>query len=225
MAEEARRIGAALVHFSTEYVFDGAKRSPYLESDVPRPQNIYGRTKLAGEQAIQESGVPHLIFRTAWVYAREGHNFLLTVLRLATQRETLSIVQDQIGAPTWGWEIAKATTNILAQICGGQDPLPSFSTVSGLYHMTAAGETSWYDFARAILDEARHHAPESPWFTVATSHRALIVRLVSPITTAEYPTPARRPAYSVLSNARLARTFRTHLPDWRKQLRSVFKAS
>jgi dTDP-4-dehydrorhamnose reductase len=226
MAEEAKRIGAALVHFSTDYVFDGAKRAPYVETDVPRPQNVYGRTKLAGEQAIQESGVPHLIFRTAWVYAREGHNFLLTVLRLATQRETLRIVQDQIGAPTWSWEIADATTNILAQICGSQDPLPSFSTVSGLYHMTAAGETSWYNFARVILKEARHHAPHSlPWFTVATNHRPLIARFVSPITTAEYPTPARRPAYSVLSNARLACAFRTYLPDWRMQLRSVFKAS
>jgi dTDP-4-dehydrorhamnose reductase len=222
MAEEAKQIGAAVLHFSTDYVFDGSKRSPYLETDIPSPQNVYGRTKLAGEQAIQESGVPHLIFRTAWIYAREGRNFLLTVLRLATQRETLRIVQDQIGAPTWSCEIAKATTNILAQICEHQDPLLSFSTVSGLYHMTAAGETSWYDFAKAILEEAQHHLPDSPWLTAATERRPLIARQVVPITTQEYPTPASRPAYSLLSNDRLASVFNTQLPDWRMQLRSVF---
>lgn len=222
MAEEAKRIGAALVHFSTDYVFDGAKSSPYLESDIPRPQNVYGRTKLAGERAIQESGVPHLIFRTAWVYARQGRNFLLTILRLATQQETLRIVRDQVGAPTWSWEIAAATADILAQIYGRQDPLLSFSTLGGLYHMTADGETSWFDFARAVLEEAQHVAPERPWFTEATHHRPLIARRIVPIATREYPAPACRPPYSVLSNARLAHTFGKRLPDWRTQLRYVF---
>ena len=219
MSEEAKQIGAVVVHFSTDYVFDGSKRSPYLESDVPRPRNTYGRTKLAGEQAIQESGIPYLIFRTGWVYAREGRNFLLTVLRLATQQETLRIVQDQIGAPTWSCEIAKATTNILAQICEHQDPLLSFSTVSGLYHMTAAGETSWYDFAKAILEEAQHHLPDSPWLTAATERRPLIARQVVPITTKEYPN--LRPAGLLIrcyrtpaSRARSIPSCRTGVPNY-----------
>ena len=223
IAEEAKQIGAALVHFSTDYVFDGAKRSPYLETDAPSPQSAYGRTKLAGEQAIRESGVPHLIFRTAWVFAREGHNFLLTVLRLATQREVLRIVDDQVGAPTWSWEIAEATTQVLEQICARADPLGSFADVSGVYHMTAAGETSWYGFASAILDEAQRRAPAEGWFGTATANQPLIANRVEPITTREYPTPARRPPYSVLSNALLGRTFGIQLPDWRAQLHAVFE--
>ena len=123
MAEEARKIGAALIHYSTDYVFDGSKTTPYDEDDPPNPQNVYGRTKLAGERAIQASGARHLIFRTAWVYATEGRNFLLTILRLATQREEIKIVRDQIGAPTLNSEIARATTNILARISGTEGGL------------------------------------------------------------------------------------------------------
>lgn len=223
MAREAKQIGAALVHFSTDYVFDGSKRTPYLETDDPKPQSAYGRTKLAGEQAIQESGVPHLIFRTAWVYAREGRNFLLTVLRLATQKDTLRIVQDQIGAPTWSREIAAATTNVLAQICGRPDALGSFADLSGVYHLTAAGVTSWYGFANAILEEVRRRTPATAWFATATGSRPLIAHRIEPITTAEYPTPAKRPPYSVLSNALLERTFDMRLSDWQTQLRALFE--
>lgn len=222
IAEEAKKLGASLVHYSTDYVFDGSKTTPYDEDDPTNPQNIYGKTKLDGEHAIQQSGASHLIFRTAWVYATQGRNFLLTILRLATQREELRIVRDQIGAPTLSKEIANATTNILSQTCAGASSSFSFPEVSGIYHVTAAGETNWYDFAKAILEEAAVTAATSPWFAAATSNLPLITRRVIPITTNEYPTPARRPAYSVLSNARLARTFSLQLPDWRMQLHSVF---
>jgi dTDP-4-dehydrorhamnose reductase len=222
MAEEAKRSGASLVHYSTDYVFDGSKNSPYDEDDPTNPQNVYGRTKLEGEHAIQASGVPHLIFRTAWVYGTQGRNFLLTILRLATQHEELRIVRDQVGAPTLNREIGKATANILSQICSGTSSSFSFTKVSGIYHMTAAGETNWHDFAKAILEEAAVTVGNIPWFAAATNTLPLITRRVIPISTNEYPTLARRPAYSVLSNARLARTFSLRLPDWRTQLHSAF---
>ena len=225
MAEEAKKIGATLVHYSTDYVFDGLKTTPYSESDAANPQSVYGRTKLQGERAIQQVGVDHLTFRTAWVYAREGRNFLLTVLRLATQREELRIVRDQLGAPTSSREIAAATTQILAQLfsrTGNERPIAG---VSGTYHMTAGGETSWAGFAEAILELARADPPRTPWYAAATNNLPLIAKRVVPITTAEYPTPARRPAYSVLSNRSVADTFQTHLPEWRVQLNSVFAGS
>jgi dTDP-4-dehydrorhamnose reductase len=222
MAEEAKKIGASLIHYSTDYVFDGTKTTPYDEDDPTNPRNVYGRTKLEGERAIQASGATHLIFRTAWVYATEGRNFLLTILRLATQREELRIVRDQIGAPTLSSELARATTNILAQICDTEGGPFSLADVSGIYHMTAGGETSWYDFANAILEEAAKTPATCPWFAAATNSLPLIARRVIPITASEYPTPARRPAFSVLSNSRLDRTFSLHLPDWQRQLHSVF---
>lgn len=222
MAEEAKKIGASLIHFSTDYVFDGSKISPYVEDDPPNPQNVYGKTKLEGERAIQASGAAHLIFRTAWVYATEGRNFLLTILRLATGREELRIVRDQIGAPTLGSEIAAATTSVLAQVRDNERGSDSLAGRSGIYHMTAGGETSRYDFACAILEEAAAYPAASPWFAAATNGLPLIARRVIPISTQEYPAPARRPAYSVLSNARLNRTFAVQLPDWRKQLHSIF---
>ena len=222
MAEEAKKIGAALVHYSTDYVFDGSKNSPYDEDDPPNPISVYGATKLAGEQAIRESGVHHLIFRTAWVYSTRGKNFLLTILRLATQREELRIVRDQIGAPTWSREIAGATVKTLEQICNRADAKAGWSERSGTYHMTAGGETNWYEFTRAILQEAAQAPDSAAWFRAATNGKELLTRRVLPITTAEYPTPARRPAYSVLSNSRLNRTFGMQLPDWRQQLKLAF---
>lgn len=219
MAEEAKKIGASLVHYSTDYVFDGLKGHPYLEDDASGPINVYGMTKLAGEQAIRASGVPHLIFRTSWVYATRGRNFLLTILRLATQREELRIVRDQIGAPTGSREIADATTKILCQLYRREGGL---SDVSGTYHMTATGVTNWHEFATAILEEASHAPKTVPWFAAATGGKPLITRRVLPITTQEFPTPARRPAYSVLSNARLMKTFGIQLPGWRTQLHRAF---
>jgi dTDP-4-dehydrorhamnose reductase len=223
MAEEAKKIGAAFVHFSTDYVFDGLKVSPYSESDSPNPLGVYGKTKLSGEQAIRDTGVQHLIFRTAWVYATRGRNFLLTVLRLASQREELRIVQDQIGAPTWSREIARATTDILARLAVNGDTPLSFPGVSGTYHMTAQGSATWYDFAQAILDEAARAPLNLSWMETATGNRPLIARRVVPITTAEYPTPARRPPYSVLSNSLLARTFGLQLSEWRVALHDAFR--
>jgi dTDP-4-dehydrorhamnose reductase len=222
MAEEARKIGAAVIHYSTDYVFDGTKTSPYDEDDPTNPQNAYGRTKLEGERAIQASGAAHLIFRTEWVYATEGKNFLLTILRLATQREELKIVRDQTGAPTLSTEIARATTAILAQMCATDSAASSLAAVSGIYHLTAGGQTTWFDFTNAILEEAATTSANLPWFAAATGGLPLLTRRVIPITAAEYPTPAKRPAYSLLSNARLNRTFSVQLPDWQDQLQSIF---
>jgi dTDP-4-dehydrorhamnose reductase len=223
MAEEAKSIGALLVHYSTDYVFDGTKNSPYVEEDQPNPQNAYGRTKLAGERAVIESRASHLIFRTEWVYAREGKNFLLTILRLATEREELRIVQDQIGSPTWSRAVAEATTEVLARVFSPASDTAPLSELSGIYHMTAAGQTSWYEFARLILNEAMQRPPRAFWFASATGGKPLITRRVVPTTSANYPTPARRPAYSVLSNARLARVFGIQLPDWQTQFHSMFE--
>jgi dTDP-4-dehydrorhamnose reductase len=224
LAEEAKKIGAGLVHYSTDYVFDGLKTSPYEENDPLHPLSVYGRTKLAGEQAIREAGVSHLIFRTEWVYGTRGRNFLLTILRLMTQREELKVVHDQAGAPTWCREIARATTSILERHSGqGSNALP-FEAVCGTYHMTASGVTTWYEFAQAILEEASQAPQDIPWLASATSERPLVVRRIVPITTAEYPTPARRPAYSVLSNSRLRDLLGFQLPPWRSQLHSAFRS-
>jgi dTDP-4-dehydrorhamnose reductase len=222
MAEEAKKIGAALIHYSTDYVFDGSRKFPYEENDLPNPINVYGKTKLAGEQAIRDSGVDHLIFRTAWVYSTRGKNFLLTIVRLATQREELRIVHDQIGAPTWTREIASATAKALEQMCNRTDGAAAWSERGGTYHMTAGGETNWHEFTEAILGEAAQAPVSAAWSRDATNGKELLTRRVIPIATAEYPTPARRPAYSVLSNAKLNRVFGIQLPDWRKQLKLGF---
>ncbi len=208
MAEEAKRLGAAIVHFSTDYVFDGAKQGPYTEQDPPNPMGVYGKSKLAGEQAVQQAGAPHIIFRTSWVYGARGKNFLLTIRRLAKERNRLKIVDDQIGAPTWCRMIAEASAQILAQAFAPMtpDPLP-IAEVSGLYHLTCAGQTSWYGFAQAIL------ARSQP----AVSGPQAIPELL-PIPTSEYPLPAKRPANSVLSNAKLRQTFGLALPEWDKAL-------
>ena len=224
LSEEAKKLGAAVIHYSTDYVFDGSKTTPYDETDSRAPINVYGRTKLAGEQAVRAAGVPHLIFRTAWVYSTRGRNFLCTILRLATEREELRVVRDQFGSPTWSRDIALTTMKILAQRMSHNSSAPNaLAPVSGTYHLTAAGETTWYDFACAILDEAAQISPAVSWFADATQGRPLITKRITPITSAEYPTPASRPRYSVLSNSRLNQTFGIRLPDWRTQLRLVFE--
>jgi len=222
MAEEAKKIGAALVHYSTDYVFDGTKKTPYDEMDSANPINVYGKTKFAGEQAIRSSRLPHLIFRTAWVYAKQGRNFLLTILRLATEREELRIVSDQVGAPTCASDVAAATTKILSRICERNNRSFVFSKVSGTYHMSAAGQTTWYDFAKTMLEEAEatSHIPE--WLAAATKERPLIARRLIPISTQEFGSPTHRPAYSILSNSRLIQTFGVALPDWHAQLQCCF---
>ncbi len=205
LAEEAKRLGIALVHYSTDYVFDGAGDRPATESDPTAPLNAYGRTKLAGEAAIRDSGCAHLILRTSWVYSMRGANFLLTVKRLAAELEEMRIVADQTGAPTWARGIAGATALILAR-CGAPADTGGLAEKGGLYHLTASGETSWHGFAEAIVDWMR--ATDQP----------VRCKQVHPIPTSDYPTPARRPGNSLLDCAKLRETFGIAIPDWREQL-------
>lgn len=206
LAEEARKLGAVLVHYSTDYVFDGAGDRPVTEDDRVAPLNAYGRTKLAGEQAIRESGCAHLILRTSWVYSTRGRNFLLTVKRLAGELEELRIVADQKGAPTWARGIAEATALMLSR-CGVPGDTGMLAEKGGLYHLTAAGETTWHGFAEAIVEWLRE------------TGQPVRCKRVVPIGTADYPTPAIRPANSVLDCSRLRESFGIGLPDWREQLR------
>lgn len=198
LAATARELNAWLVHYSTDYVFDG-NSGPYSETDPANAPNVYGRTKQAGDEAIQASGCSHLILRSSWVYGARGHNFLRTILRLAREREILTVVDDQKGAPTWSRTIADITATVLARLDErGFDP-----ELSGLYHLTSAGETTWYEFARLIVDETRQLRDSSP--------------RVQPIGTADYSTPARRPPDSRLDTTKLARTFGVTLPHWRSE--------
>jgi dTDP-4-dehydrorhamnose reductase len=222
LALEAKRLGAVLIHFSTDYVFDGSKQAPYVETDSANPLNAYGRTKLAGEQAIRNSGAAHLILRTSWVYATHGRNFLLTILRLATEREELKIVDDQVGAPTCASDLAEATTRILTDMIASPKSQSTFPEVGRTHHMTAAGHTTWFEFAKAIIEEAGRAPQALQWFSSATNARPIIARRVLPISTNEFRSPTRRPAYSVLSNARLKQAFGVALPDWRTQLQRCF---
>ncbi len=203
IAEEVALQDAALVHYSTDYVFDGTKPGPYSEDDPTAPVSAYGASKCAGEMAIAATGATHLILRTSWVYANRGRNFLRTVLRLAGSRPELAIVADQRGAPTWSRAIAEATAAILAR---GWRPGQGLGAPSGVYHLTAAGETTWYGFASEIVRLAHMRDAAFP------------APPVQPIVTADYPTRAKRPANSVLDNSRLAATFGVALPDWRDQL-------
>lgn len=218
MAEAAKAMGAALVHFSTDYVFDGKQSSPYLESDPPNPINSYGKTKLAGEKAIEAAGIPHLILRSSWVYGTRGKNFLLTIVRLATQKEELRVVDDQIGAPTWSRMIAAKTTEVLSHIYSAEPGGRFSENYTGTYHLTAAGQTSWRGFAQAILDKCSDPSQLGPWFAAAVNSKPLIARKIVPILTAEFPTRAQRPRYSVLSNSKLLQVFGVQLPPWHLQL-------
>jgi dTDP-4-dehydrorhamnose reductase len=197
LAEEARRLGALLVHYSTDYVFDGSKRSPYVEEDLPAPLSVYGATKLAGEQAIQAAGGSYLILRTSWVYGARGTNFLRTMLRLARERTELRVVNDQVGAPTWSRSIAAATAQLLLDV--GTDG------AAAVYHLTAAGSTTWHGFAEAILEGDPQREEQ-------------LCRAIIPISTAEFGAPARRPLYSVLDCTAIREGFGLALPDWRQQL-------
>jgi dTDP-4-dehydrorhamnose reductase len=217
IAEEAGACGAALIHYSTDYVFDGSKQDAYDEQDVPCPLSVYGRTKLAGDQAILDSGVPHLILRTSWVYGTHGKNFLKTIQRLAAERDTLRIVADQVGAPTWSRTIAQHTAHAIQQLCSDDATtavgdarlkiLPErWAQDGGIYHLTAQGQTSWHGFASEI---------------VAHSSRANQVQVL-PIKTEEYPVPAPRPRNSRLSCARFIDRFGV-LPTWEAALNSCLR--
>jgi dTDP-4-dehydrorhamnose reductase len=196
LAQEAARRGALLIHYSTDYVYDGAKAAPYVETDPTNPLGAYGRSKLAGEAGIRAAGADHLIFRTSWVYAARGANFLRTILRLAAEREELRIVADQIGAPTWARLIAEATAHALRQ---AMQERSGGTFDSGVFHLAAAGETSWHGFASAIV----------------AGRSGLRVKAVMPITTADYPLPAPRPANSRLDTGAFRARFGLALPDWR----------
>lgn len=218
IAEEAARFGALVVHYSTDYVFDGEKTSPYLETDSPNPLNAYGRSKLAGERALLGSGVPHLVFRTSWVYGMHGKNFFLSVLRLASEKEQLQIVSDQTGAPSWSRMIAAATFRVLNRLLAwGYQPRVA-TGFSGIYHLTSGGETSWAGFASAILEEIHRTRKASRRVARAIGDKPLKARMVVPIRSEQFRSPACRPAYSVLSNEKFVRRFGFCLPDWRQQL-------
>jgi dTDP-4-dehydrorhamnose reductase len=206
LAEEALKLDALLVHYSTDYVFDGSKSSPWIETDAPNPLNGYGASKLAGERAIQSVGGRFLIFRTSWVYGPHGNNFLLTMLRLARERDRLSIVDDQVGAPTTSIELARATHAVVMSILANR--FADAQEWAGLYHMTCAGSTSWFGFAQAIFPRA------------AVTLGAKTPEL-TPIPTTAYPTPAARPRNSVLSNEKLRARFGVELPSWQSALEEV----
>lgn len=199
MAEACADAGAWLVHYSTDYVFDGAADAPYTEEDPVSPVNVYGRTKLAGEEAVRDAHDRYLIFRTSWVYSNYGRNFLNTMLRLASERDELNIVSDQVGAPTYAGSIAGATERVLHELATRSDS----GGRAGIYHMTCRGSTSWCGFARRIFDLAG---------------RSGSVR-VNGIPTSEFPTAAARPLFSVLSNDKLERVFGVRLDSWDDALR------
>ncbi len=203
LAEAAKQTGALLVHYSTDYVYDGTKRTPYVETDATNPLSTYGRTKLAGDEAIQQVGCNHLILRLCWVYGARGQNFMLTMMRLARERETLRIVADQIGSPTWSRMIAEATALALKQALS----LGEAEELSGVYHLRAGGETTWHEFAARIIE----------WMPPAERK----CKTVEAIATADYPTPAQRPAYSVMSCDKVRRAFGLQLPHWEEGLRMV----
>ena len=200
LAEEANRLGAPLIHYSTDYVFDGAAKVPYREDDATAPQSVYGRTKLAGEQAVSAVAKQYLVLRTGWLYSNRRQNFLLTMLRLAQERDELRVVADQIGSPTWVRPLSDATAGFVS----ATPSVVRINIPSGIYHLSAAGQTSWHGFASAILDG-----------TADEPRRA--TRVVA-ITTADYPVAAKRPAYSVLSLVKLQTASGIKPVDWREHL-------
>lgn len=202
LAEEAAALGAPLIHYSTDYVFDGRKTAPYTEDDQPNPLGVYGRSKLAGEEAIRAVGGAHLILRTSWVYSLHGRNFLLTMQRLLQEREQLNVVDDQVGAPTWAGDIATATTALIQRWQQGRQAW-------GTYHFTAAGETSWFGFASAIAETLK--AEGKPCASL------------EPIPSSAYPTPAQRPLNSRLDGSKLRRDWDVVLPDWRQGLEACLR--
>jgi dTDP-4-dehydrorhamnose reductase len=214
MAEEAKRLGAIFITYSTDYVFDGKKASPYDEVDPPASLNVYGASKLSGERAVEATGGSYLIFRTSWVYGARGKNFLKTILKLAAERPELKIVDDQVGAPTWSRDLADATRKIIEQLAAQSSPArismgEALGDRRGIYHMTAAGGVSWCGFAAAIVEEMKNRGLSNN-----------VARIV-PISSREYPTPASRPHNSRLCNDKLKNTFGVTLPPWRASLGTV----
>ena len=210
IGEEAKKLGATVVHYSTDYVFDGTKTAPYSEEDAPNPLNVYGRTKLAGERALAAVGVPNLILRTSWVYGARGRNFFLTILRLAGEKKELKVVIDQQGSPTWCRMVAEVTSHMLAQHYSLKARAgESMTDFSGLYHVTSSGMTTWHGFAGKILEN-----------DIGRKMRSM-PELIS-VSSDDYPLPAKRPQNSCLSNDKLARAYGLKLPSWEKSLTMCF---
>ena len=205
LAEEAKKTGALLVHYSTDYVFDGTESTPDVETDQPNPLGVYGRSKLAGDEAVRDVGGMHLIFRLCWVYGARGQNFMLTMMRLAREREKLRVVADQVGCPTWSRMIAETTTQALRQaVMAGE-----WGALTGTYHLAASGVTSWHGFAQAIVK-----------LMPVEGRKCSAVEAIS---TQEYPLPAKRPAYSVLGCDKFERIFGLRLPHWEESLKQVLE--
>ena len=201
LAKEAQALGAWLVHYSTDYVFDGSGTRPWLETDATAPLNVYGQTKLAGERLIQAHCTRHLILRTSWVYAAQGSNFVKTMLKLAQERERLTVIDDQWGAPTGAELLADVTTTAISQICqAGNDAL------AGLYHLAAGGETTWHQYASDVIGRAQALRPDLPW----------AVQDIVPVPSSAFVTAARRPHNSRLNTAKLQAALGIHLPDWQQ---------
>jgi dTDP-4-dehydrorhamnose reductase len=214
MGEEAKAIGAAVIHFSTDYVFDGQGRNPYVETDATGPVSVYGASKLAGEKALSASGAAHIIFRTSWVYGARGKNFLQTILKAARERNTLNIVADQFGAPTWSLDLARMTAEIIG-LCetkaAGTELKDVLANLGGLYHAAGGGETTWHGFASEAIRLQRELEPG-----VAFAH-------IEPITTDDYPTAAKRPANSRMCCGKLTQQFGWKMMDWKNSLREVLR--
>lgn len=202
LAEEAELLGAAMIHLSTDYIFDGQKGAPYIEVDPPNPLSVYGESKLAGEVAVREGCSNHLIFRTSWVYGARGNNFLLSMLRLFRERDELAVVDDQIGTPTWAQVVAENIALSMERIEGGE-----CSICWGTYHLTNSGQTSWYGFAKRILEYGQRGSTPK----------------ILPIPTSEYPTAAERPEFSQLDNRKFEQAFGITLPDWETSLRDCLR--
>lgn len=205
LAEEAARLGAAIVHYSTDYVFDGKKPEPYVETDAPNPLNVYGRSKVASERVLADSGIPYLVFRTSWVYGTRRENFALTMLRLAREREELRVVADQRGVPTWSRTVAVGTRHALAKLMATGAPSEAMRAVRGIYHLTARSSASWYEFASAVLERDPRRADQR-------------VKRIVPIATVEYPSAAARPANSCLDVARIGTVLGVETEPWERGL-------
>ncbi|MDW5266814.1 MULTISPECIES: dTDP-4-dehydrorhamnose reductase [Acidobacteriaceae] len=214
LGEEARQIGAVVIHFSTDYVFDGTASNPYVETDATKPLSVYGASKLAGELALTGSGAAHMIFRTSWVYGSQGKNFLLTILKLAREKEALRVVADQHGAPTWSRDLAEMTAHVILRCenASGQNQkqlLEAFARWEGIYHAAGSGETTWHEFAQEAVRLQQKREPEKKFAEIAA------------ISTAEYPTPAHRPANSRLDCSKLQENLGWRMIDWRESLQKV----
>ena len=208
LAKAAKKVGAGLIHYSTDYVFDGCSETPYKEEDPTNPLNVYGKSKLEGEKALAKAGIPYIILRTSWVYSLRGKNFLLSMQELAKKKDSLRIVNDQIGAPTWARSIAKGTHKILGQCLNQNWPKIKDSSLSGIFHLTCQGKTNWYRFANEIIN-----------LSGIDQNIAL-----QPIPTSEYPTPAIRPLYSLLSNEKIKNVFSLDMPQWEEALKDCMNS-